>query len=178
MAVDYSTESTLDGSQDRGSMSNPRKRKVASQWLRTSKYIRQGRETTEGTNHVAKAAPHPHHVAGWSSGQKEQTHYKPEAISSPYDWCSHTLYRRCALPWTFPQAWYSSLLDFSLPSHNPTLWETFIPWSPRRKNILTLTSYSVPHPAVAPTLQNLAYLINPPLTRPVALGCPSKRVSR
>ena len=57
MAVDYSTESTLDGSQDRGSMSNPRKRKAASQWLRGSKYIRQGRETTEGTNHVAKSSP-------------------------------------------------------------------------------------------------------------------------
>lgn len=115
----------------------PEREEVASQWLRTSKRIRKGRETTEGTNHVAKSS-HPPHVAGWSSGQREQTHYKPEAISSPDDWCSHTLHRRCALPLTFPQVWYSSLLDFSLPPQNPTLWETLIPWSPRRRTTLTL----------------------------------------
>lgn len=56
MAENYSAESTLEGSQDRGGTPNPRKRR-GSQPRAKDQHTRQERETTEGTNHGAKGPP-------------------------------------------------------------------------------------------------------------------------
>lgn len=69
----------------------PEREEVASQWLRTSKRIRQGRETTEGTNHVAKSS-HPPHVEHVEHVGRESRHITNQKVSVHQTTDAHTCF--------------------------------------------------------------------------------------